>query len=72
LEELADEEIQSSCKWYECENDLAEFSKRYPAYYFKVFMTGEDGSIDAFYAWNGEMQPARPRIVMDDFNIGVK
>lgn len=69
LEELVDEEIQYSCKWYECENDMMEFSKRYPQYYFKIFATGEDGAIDAFYTWNGKIQGAKPRIVMDDFNL---
>lgn len=59
-----DEEGQSgqSSKWYEAENDIRDFSIKYPHFIFILDRIGEDGELSRIVAQNGESQVQAPTI----------
>lgn len=59
----------NNSKWYECKEDLKEFSKKYPNWLFTLSGEGEQsGDIWKAYFVNGKVQLAKARIVIDEFN----
>ena len=61
--------FNESCKWYEHEADMREFSKRYPVVLFTLAGEGEEaGDLWKKYFKNGKMQIAKAVITYDDFD----
>lgn len=63
----------SEVKWYEHENDMRKFSKKYPSYIFKLNGKGEeDGDLWIKYFQNGKMQYTKAEmkleVIYDDFD----
>jgi len=60
---------EEPCKWYQHEEDLRDFSKKYPDLLFELKGAGEDsGDIWVEYYKNGKMQRVEARIIFDPFN----
>jgi hypothetical protein len=60
---------EESCKWYESEKDLKEFSKSYPEHLFILEGKGEEaGDLWKLYVKNGKCQRASARIVFDEYD----
>lgn len=56
-------------KWYNWEEDIRYFSKKYPTALFTLSGKGEDaGDIWKAYFINGKAQIAKARIVIDEFD----
>ena len=56
-------------KWYDCDEEFLEFSKKYPDWLFILSGEGEEsGDIWNTYYVNGKKQEAKARIVVDDFD----
>ena len=61
--------FEESCKWYEHEEDMRKFSKKYPKIIFLLKGEGEQsGDIWRKYFKNGKMQECKAKITFDDFN----
>lgn len=57
------------CKWYDHNEELAEFSKKYPTWLFILFGEGEEsGDIWKRYYLNGKVQEAVAKITFDEFD----
>lgn len=60
---------EESCKWYEHEENLREFSKGYPEAIFKLKGEGEEaGDLWIKYFKNGKMQLAEAKITFEEYN----
>jgi hypothetical protein len=58
-----------NCKWYEHEQEVAEFSKYFPTTLFTLNGEGEEtGDIWKKYFLNGKMQVAKAKILFDEFD----
>lgn len=58
------------CKWYNHEDELKNFSKKYPAYVFTLKGEGEEsGDIWVKYFLNGKQQTANAKIIFDPLDI---
>lgn len=58
-----------SCKWYDSDTDLKEFSKKYPTVLFDLYREGEEsGDLSHFYAINGKYQNAPAEVVYPEFD----
>ena len=59
--------------WYDIDENMKEFSKKYPEYLFKIYGEGEDGSLDTYikYFHNGKMQFCQGSLVYDEINKDV-
>lgn len=57
------------CKWYDSNEELAEFSKKYPEWLFILSGEGEEsGDIWKNYYLNGKVQKAVAKITFDEFD----
>jgi hypothetical protein len=64
-----DGDTVDSCKWYEHEEEIIEFSKLYPDVLFTLNGEGEEsGDIWTKYFLNGKMQYERATIVINPFD----
>ena len=61
--------FETNVKWYNSDDDMKEFSKRYPDVIFALYGEGEL-SIDKWMAYykNGKSHDGNLRIVNDDFD----
>lgn len=61
--------FDDSCKWYDHEEDMKEFSKKYPDMVFHLYGEGEDNT-DMWYKHfkNGKMQVCPALITFDDYD----
>lgn len=58
-----------SCKWYECDDDMLELSKKYPDVIFTLAGEGEEsGDLWRTYYRNGKMQHAQAIIAFESFD----
>lgn len=58
-----------SCKWYNHETEMKEFSKKYPKSVFELTGHGEgDGDIWTKYFKDGKMQVSKAKITCEPFN----
>lgn len=61
--------LEDSCKWYEHERDMREFSKKFPDVLFKLYGEGEEaGDIWRKYFKNGKMQSCHAQITFEPFD----
>ena len=61
--------FDDSIKWYNCHNDMKNFSKKYPNTIFKIIGEGEEaGDIWHAYFQNGKMQLCEAQITFEEFN----
>lgn len=64
-----DGETNDSCKWYNHEKELRQFSTKYPRWLFTLEGKGEEsGDLWKKYFVNGKMQSAKAKIVFDEFD----
>jgi len=57
------------CKWYNCKEDVLEFSKKHPDILFLLEGEGEEaGDIWKFYARNGKGCYQKAKIVFEQFD----
>jgi hypothetical protein len=62
--------FDDSIKWYDCEKDMREFSKKYPNTTFLIDGEGEEsGDIWKSYFKNGKMFTAKATMVFEEFSI---
>lgn len=62
----------SECKWYKHENELKEFSVKYPDTLFVLSGEGEDyGDLWRLYVKNGKSHRSKAEIVFPDFDLNV-
>lgn len=68
ISEYDDTSFQAT--WYEMEDDMIEFSKKYPDYLFEITGEGEEGTLDVWkeYFHNGKKQYCAGTIVYDELN----
>jgi len=61
---------QDSTKWYEMDEDMKEFSKKYPEVLFEMTRQGESGGEDQciYYFKNGKKQECWAIITFPDFD----
>jgi len=60
---------EEPCKWYECEDELKEFSKSYPEHLFLLEGEGEEsGDIWKLYVKNGKCQRASAQVTFDEYD----
>lgn len=58
-----------SCKWYDHEQDLLEFSEKHPDTLFLLEGEGEEaGDIWKTYFKNGKMQTTRAKLVFEEYD----
>ena len=58
-----------ACKWYEHEEEVAQFSKIYPDVLFELHGEGEEsGDIWKKYFKNGKIQICNAKIIFDEFD----
>ncbi len=61
--------FNDSCKWYDHEADMREYSKKHPNTLFKLIGDGEEkGDMWHEYYLNGKMQRINAKIVFDEFD----
>lgn len=59
-----------SCKWYDHQNDLVEFSKLFPEFLFILEGEGEEpGDLWKLYVKNGKGKKVRAKIVFDEVKL---
>lgn len=64
-----DGNTQESCKWYECDEEMKEFSKKYPDAIFVMSGEGEEaGDLWKTYYKNGKMQHCEAVITYEHFD----
>lgn len=64
----SDGDTYESCKWYDHEDELRTFSKKYPNWLFTLDGKGEEaGDLWKKYFLNGKVQLAKAKIVFDEF-----
>ncbi len=57
------------CKWYNCKEDIFEFSKKNPDILFLLEGEGEEaGDVWKFYARNGKSYYRKAKIVFEQFD----
>ena len=68
-ESFLDSEWTEDCKWYESENNMAEFSRKYPTVLFELEGIGEEQE-DHWKAYflNGQTQRCQAKITFDKFD----
>lgn len=60
---------EKSCKWYDCKEDIKEFSKSHPDVLFLLEGEGEEaGDIWKFYARNNKCCFQQAQIVFEQFD----
>jgi hypothetical protein len=65
-----DAETREKCKWYDHDDELKEFSKKFPTWLFTLCGEGEEpGDIWKEYFVNGKMQKEVAKFVIDDFDM---
>lgn len=58
-----------SCKWYDSDTDLMEFSKKHPAELFELSGEGEEsGDLWKLYVKNGKSKKVKAVITYPEFN----
>ena len=58
--------FEEEMKWYNCEHDMFEFSKKYPDYIFLLEGVGEEFDDQwRLYVCNGVMEKIRAKIIFD-------
>ena len=58
-----------SSKWYDCETDMREYSKKYPSILFLIDGEGEEsGDIWKAYFQDGKMLKVKAKIVFEEFS----
>lgn len=58
------------CKWYEHDDEMKAFSKKYPQYLFTLKGDGEEaGDMWVKYFLDGKVQTAEAKITFDPFDI---
>ena len=58
-----------SCKWYDHEKELLEFSKKYPSVLFILEGEGEEsGDIWKKYFKNGKAQYAKAKLIFEEYD----
>lgn len=72
-QEIADQvdynPFKNSCKWYDSEKDMREFSKKYPDVLFKLSGQGETNEdMQEVYFLDGKMQMCPAIITYDKFD----
>ena len=61
--------FDDSIKWYDCENDMLEFSKNHPETIFCITGYGEESEdIWKAYFKNGKMFKTKAKLVFEEFN----
>lgn len=61
--------FRDSVKWYDCEDHMREFSKRYPEVLFTIHGSGEDsGDIWDLHAKNGKLQMCQAEFVIPEYD----
>lgn len=70
LEELHGEFVLSGpCKWYDCEDDMKEFSKLFPQTVIIIEGEGEEKyDLWRTYFLNGKYHTVSPKIIFPDFD----
>ncbi len=62
-------QVNDEHKWYDHEDDMKQFSKKYPDVLFELHGEGEEtGDIWNKYFMNGKMQKSKAKITFDEFN----
>ena len=62
---------ENSCKWYNCEKDLKEFSMKYPNIIFLLEGKGEDSEdMWRLYVKEGHSQRCKAEVVFPEFDEG--
>lgn len=63
-------ESVDSCKWYQHEEEVREFSKQFPDVLFTLSGAGEEsGDIWKQYFVNGKSQYTKAKLVFEDFDL---
>lgn len=57
-----------TCKWYEHDEDLLDFSKKHPNAVFELYGDGEENALYKKYYKNGKMQLAPAIISFDEYD----
>lgn len=61
--------FEDSTKWYDCEDDMKEYSKKYPTIVFVIDGEGEEsGDIWKAYFKNGRMFKTKAELVFEEFS----
>jgi len=64
-----DDLFESECKWYECESDMKEYSKKHPKTLFCISGEGEEsGDLWEKYFLNGKVQHCEAIITYEKFD----
>ncbi len=64
-----DGDFEESCKWYECEDEMKEFSRSHPELVFMLEGDGEESN-DQWLAYfkDGQMQYCKGEMVFPDYD----
>jgi len=63
-------ESSGECKWYEHEDDLKEFSIKYPQFVFTLKGNGEEtGDLWIKYFKGGKMQRSEGKVTFEPFDV---
>jgi hypothetical protein len=61
--------FEDSTKWYDCEDDMKSYSKKYPTIVFVIDGEGEEsGDIWKAYFKNGKMFKTKAKLVFEEFS----
>lgn len=63
-----DGDCNETCKWYEHEEDMVKFSRKWPAVVFALSGESEDGYLWIKYFRDGGMQETQAVITFDEFD----
>jgi hypothetical protein len=62
--------FQEGVKWYDCDEDMREFSKRYPEVLFIIYGEGEEmGDIWELYTKNGKQQRCDAEVTIPEYDL---